>query len=339
MTKTLWAAVLLAGTALSHTAGATELTVATGGGIIADAERAAFFEPTSKALGVTFKEETIQNVRDIRVQVQSGAVTWDIAQLGLDECQQAVKEGLLEKIDRSVVNTDGIESPTDMDYCIPAYYYSTIIAWNTKTGQPMTSWADFFDIEKFPGARALFKYPRANLEMALLADGVEPDKLYPLDVDRAFAKLETIKPEIEAWWDSGAQSAQLLKDGEVDYIQIWNGRASSVVRDGGAAGFTFNQGIMTGDAFVIPKGAPNRDLAMKALAMFFSPEQQAHFPLTVDYGPANRKAFDTGVLPPERIAQINTAPENAATQVKLDEIWWAENTATVLERWDNFMQQ
>jgi putative spermidine/putrescine transport system substrate-binding protein len=334
---------LLVATVPAAGAGAQQLTVATGGGIIADAERAAFFEPTAKALGVTFKEETIQNVRDIRLQVRSGAVTWDIAQLGLDECQQAAKEGILEKIDRSVVNTDGIDSPSDMDYCIPAYYYSTVIAWNTKTGQPggktMKTWADFFDTKTFPGARSVYKFPRGNLEMALLADGVEPDKLYPLDVDRAFRKLEEIKPEIEAWWDSGAQSAQLLKDGEVDYIQIWNGRASSVMRDGGKAGFTFNQGILTGDAFAIPKGAPHKDMAMKALALFFSPEQQAHFPLTVDYGPANLKAFDTKVLSPEQIARINTSPENVKSQIKLDEAWWAANNTAVLERWDNFMRR
>jgi putative spermidine/putrescine transport system substrate-binding protein len=339
MTAKLCIAILLAGTAIAQAAHAEELTVATGGGLIADAERAAFFVPTAKALGITFKEETIQNVRDVRIQVQSGAVTWDLAQLGLDECQLAAKEGLLEKIDRSVVSTDGIEATADMDYCIPAYYYSTVLAWNTATGQPMNSWADFFDAEKFPGARSVYKYPRGNLEMALLADGVAPDKLYPLDVDRAFKKLAQLKPEIQAWWDSGAQSAQLLKDGEVDYIQIWNGRASSVIRDGGKAGFTFNQGILTADTFAIPKGALHKATAMKALAMFLSPEQQAHFPLTVDYGPANQKAFATGVLPPERIAQINTSPENAKKQVKLDERWWAENTAAVLERWDNFMQQ
>jgi putative spermidine/putrescine transport system substrate-binding protein len=78
---------------------------------------------------------------------------------------------------------------------------------------------------------------------------------------------------------------------------------------------------------------------MKALALFFSPEQQAHFPLTVDYGPANLKAFDTKVLSPEQIARINTSPENVKSQIKLDEAWWAENNAAVLERWDNFMQR
>ena len=254
---------LLAGTAIARSARAGEqLTVATGGGIIADAERAAFFVPTAKALGVTFKEETIQNLRDIRVQVQSNAVTWDLAQLGLDECQLAAKEGHARE-DRPQRRQHGRDrSPADMDYCIPAYYYSTVLAWNTKTGQPggktMKTWADFFDAEEFPGARSVYKYPRGNLEMALLADGVAPDKLYPLDVERAFEKLEQLKPEIQAWWDSGAQSAQLLKDEEVDYIQIWNGRASSVIRDGGKAGFTFNQGIMTADTFVIPRARRTR---------------------------------------------------------------------------------
>jgi len=87
-------------------------------------------------------------------------------------------------------------------------------------------------VKKFPGRRALRNHPIATLEAALMADGVAPDKLYPLDVDRAFRKLEEIKPNVTVWWTSGAQSAQLLTTAEVDMVMAWNGRITALTKEG-----------------------------------------------------------------------------------------------------------
>ncbi len=335
---------LTSGVATVAVAQASEITVASGGGVYQDAQRAAFFAPTAEKMGITILEASTNGLPEIRVQVQSGAPSWDIANTAAEECAIGSKEGLFEPLDPAVVISDGIDPLLVGPDWIANLYYSTVMAWNTETigedGVVPQSWADFYDTDKFPGDRAIYDHPRGNLEAALLADGVKPEDLYPLDVERAFKKLEEIKPDITVWWASGAQSAQLLKDGEVDLIQIWNGRAAAAINDGAPGAFNYEQGIMMADCFVIPKGAPNKDLAMKALGYFVAPEQQALLPLHIAYGPINSKAFDVpGVLTDEMKANVNSSPENAAKQIVLDVAWWGDNGAEMMERWQNFKQQ
>ena len=124
-----------------------------------------------------------------------------------------------------------------------------------------------------------------------MADGVAPDKLYPLDVDRAFKKLEEIKPHITVWWTSGAQSAQLLNDGEVDMVMAWNGRVSALAKEGAKVAYTYNQGILQSTSLCVLKGAPNLATAIKFLNEAVDPVHQANLPLHIDYGPANPKAY------------------------------------------------
>ena len=137
-------------------------------------------------------------------------------------------------------------------------------------------------MKKFPGRRALRNHPIATLEAALMADGVAPDKLYPLDVDRAFRKLEEIKPDITVWWTSGAQSAQLLNDGEVDMVMAWNGRVSALVNEGAKVGFTYNQGVLQSTSLCILKDAPNLATAVRFLNEAVDPVNQANLPLHID---------------------------------------------------------
>ena len=151
-------------------------------------------------------------------------------------------------------------------YSVAYEFYSSVLAYSQKKypeGRTPNSWADFWDVKKFPGRRALRNHPIATLEAALMADGVAPDKLYPLDVDRAFKKLEEIKPHITVWWTSGAQSAQLLNDGEVDMVMAWNGRVSALAKEGAKVAFTYNQGILQSTSLCILKGAPNLATAVK----------------------------------------------------------------------------
>lgn len=333
--------VLAAATPLP--ANADDLVIASGGGVLQDAQRKAFFEPAEKALNIKITESTATGLQDVRVQVESGSVTWDIVDLSAEECSLGSKQGLLEPLDYSLIKADGIDKRMVQRDWIGQFYYSTVIAWNANTvgkdGKKPDNWADFFDPQKFPGTRAVYDHPRGNLEAALLADGVEPDKLYPLDLDRAFKKLAALKPSIGIWWSSGAQSAQIIKDGEADFVQIWNGRLAGAVRDGAAAEFTYNQGLLMADCFLIPKGAPHKDLAMKALAMFMGPEMQANFAKQIDYGPTNTKAFETGILDDADRKRVNSSPDNLARQVIISDEWWGEHGAQAIERWQNFKQQ
>ena len=181
--------------------------------------------------------------------------------------------------------------------------FSTVLAWNTKTygDKGPQSWADFWDVKKFPGKRAYRKGVAGALEPALMADGVPPDKVYevlstPAGIERAIKKIKELKPHIAVWWSSGAQHAQLMKDGEVDMVTGWNGRFDVVAKDGGKVAYTFNQALLDYDCYAIPKGAPNKDLAMKFLAEISKPQYQAEFTKYITYGPTNKKAYDLGTI-------------------------------------------
>lgn len=337
----------LAGIALFAFATATDIraqdsiTVASWGGAYQEAESKAFFQPAAQALGITIKEDTTGGLADVRLQVTGKAVKWDLVELGADECARGTREGLFEKLDYNVINADGIDPKLVHEDWIGITFYSVVLIYNTKVygENGPKSWADFWNVEKFPGKRALGNFPTETLTVAALADGVPPDKVYPLDLDRAFAALERIKPHVSVWWDSGGQAMQLVKDGEVDMASIWNGRASVLVAEGAPVEYTYNQGVFNPDCMVIPKGAKNRDLAMKALALFVSPDLQANLPLYIGNGPVNLKAFETGKIPADRQAQIVSAPENIKKQVLLDFDYWADHLVDAEERFNDFLQQ
>jgi len=215
------------------------------------------------------------------------------------------------------------------------------MAWNTETykDNPPQSWVDMWDFENFPGGRAMYRKPYYNLETALMGAGVDPKKLYPLDVELAFEQLEKIRPHIVTWWPSGAASAQLIRDGEVDILNAWNGRAQSAIADGAKAEMTFNQQLLDFDCMVIPKGAPNKDLAMKVLAKFLTPEYQARLPLYINYGPSNAKAFELNTITQEMVDDLPSSPKYAAQSAIFDPVWWAEHMDELQQRFDLFVQE
>lgn len=317
------------------------ITIASWGGNYQEALSKAIWQPTAKELGITILEDTTNGLADVRAQVTANSVLWDITELTIDGCAQGQTEGLFEELDYDLISSEGFD-PTIVE---PTYigfnYYSNVIAWSTETygEEGPQSWADFWNTEKFPGRRSLRNDPAEVLEAALLADGVDPKELYPLDMDRAFASLEKIKPHIAVWWSSGAQSAQLVADGEVDMIGAWNGRVTAAVESGAKYDFTFNQGLLIADCLVIPKGVKNKDLAMKALAKAVSADILANLPQHIDYGPANLKAYDTGKITAEQMATLNTSPDNVAKQVVVRGSWWGEHGAEARERWATFITQ
>ncbi|MBK8740064.1 MAG: ABC transporter substrate-binding protein [Betaproteobacteria bacterium] len=207
------------------------LTISSWGGAFQKAQKEAWFGLVEKELGVTIKEDNTSGIADMRAQVASGKPTWDLSTQGAYSCALLEKEGKLEKFDAATLAvTKDVPSNLRSDYWVSQIVYSVAIGWREKAfgGKKPTGWAAFWDTKNFPGQRSLRRTPIYNLEMALIADGVPMDKLYPLDVDRAFKKLEQIKPHVLVWWGSGAQSAQVLKDGEVDMVSAWNGRIQAI---------------------------------------------------------------------------------------------------------------
>jgi putative spermidine/putrescine transport system substrate-binding protein len=215
--------------------------------------------------------------------------------------------------------------------------FATTMAYRTdKYGDKgPQSWADFWDAKKFPGRRALYKSPNGPMEIALMADGVEPAKLYPLDVDRALKSLDKIRSHVSVWWSSGAQSTQLLQSGEVDMLMIWNARAQAAIDAGTPAKIVWNQGLFSSDGWSIPLGSPRAELAKKFVRFCIAPERQAVFTQGLTYGPTNLKAYDH--IDPKRAALLPTYPPNLKLMRASDDEWWGDNFQRASDRFQDWL--
>jgi putative spermidine/putrescine transport system substrate-binding protein len=161
------------------------------------------------------------------------------------------------------------------------------------------------------------------LEAALLADGVAKDKVYPIDVKRAFEKVKQIKNDV-VWWTAGADSQQLLRDGEVTVGNIWSTRAKGLEADsGGNITWTWNDGIIIAAVLLVPKSNPAGKLAMQFINSTLIPERQVAFFKTLGTAPANPRA--SALVPPELKRFNATDPENAAKQIYIDDAWYSDN--------------
>jgi len=316
------------------------ITSVSWGGSFQEGERKAFYEPAAKALGITIKEDTTNGMQDVRAQVQSGSPTWDVVELGSNSCVQLKEEGMLEPLDYNVINTDGVPANLVDSHWVGIIFFSTVLGYSTEAyPEPPKNWADFYDTEKFPGARSMYRKPYYVLESALIADGVPHDQVYPIDVDRAFKKLETIKDDVAVWWKSGAQSAQLVTDGEVEMIGAWNGRIGNAIKAGAKAAISWDGALLDFDCLVVPKGAPNKELAMKAINEFLKPVPQANLTKYINYGPVNLKAFDTGIIDEDVASALPSSPKNVAVSVIFDPQWWNGKYDELQERFDLFIAE
>jgi putative spermidine/putrescine transport system substrate-binding protein len=338
--------IALLGAALAAPAFAQEVTVVSFGGSYQDGQSKALFQPAAKAMGIKVKEETYTSIADLRLKVKANAVTWDIVASGSGSAARAGAEGILEKLDYKVIDVSNFLPGTAQDYCVGGDVFSTVMAWNTKTygDKGPQSWADFWDVKKFPGKRSYRKAVAGALEPALMADGVPMEKVYEVlstkaGVDRAIKKIKELKPHIAVWWSSGAQHAQLMKDGEVDMITGWNGRFDVARKDGAKVAYTFNQGLLDYDCFAVAKGAPNKDLAMKFLAEISKPQYQAEFTKYITYGPTNKKAYELGTIDPAYAKQLPSHPDNAAKQLPINLDWYIKHEAAASEAYQNMLTE
>jgi putative spermidine/putrescine transport system substrate-binding protein len=327
-------------------ASAEEITVVSFGGAYQDAQSKTLFQPAAKALGITVKEETYTSISDLRWKQKAGANTWDVVVSGSGSAARAGAEGMLSKLDYKAIDVSNYAPGLAGEYCMALDVFSTVLAWNTKTyGQNgPQSWADFWDVKKFPGKRSYRKAVAGALEPALMADGVPPDKVYevlsqPGGIERAIAKIKQLKPSIAVWWTSGAQHAQLMKDGEVDMITGWNGRFDVVAKDGAPVTYTFNQALLDYDCAGIPSDAPHKATATKFLAEIAKPQYQADFTKYITYGPPNKKAYDLGTIDAAYAKRLPSYPANAAKQLPIDLAWYIKNEARAATLYQNMLSE
>ena len=313
------------------------LYVNTWGGIWERCVQKNVFDPFTKETGIEIRTVAPVSFAKLSAQVKSGVYEFDVTTLGAGEILRANEAGLLEAIDKAPIDKSKLWKGAVFQNGVGFDCFATIIAHRKDrfpNGGPQ-SWADFWDVKKFPGTRSLQRYPARILPIALLADGVPVDKLYPLDIDRAFRSLDKIKPHIRVWWTQGQQSRQLLRDGEADIIGIWQGRTFELMDEGAPVAMTWNQAQIDKGYWVVAKDSPRRDIAWKFVESACNPERQAGFAREAVSSPTNPEAFK--FLTPEEARRMPTSPENYPKAFEQDILNFGGDIQEVAKRFDRWI--
>lgn len=310
------------------------------GGNWQKAERTFYFDSFEKASGIKVIDVPNVNLAKIKTMVDAKNVEWDVVQaLGMWVPQKASSGDLWEKLDYSVIKTDGVPKDLVDPYGVSNASFAMILAYNTKAypagkAQP-ASWVDFWDIKKFPGKRGTLNQPRYSLEMALLADGVPMDKLYPLDVDRAFKKWDTIKSNT-LFWDQWPQAPTLLASGELTMTLSNPPRILGLLQTekNAPVAIAWKQGIMTTDFLCVPRGSKRKENAFKLISWMLDAKLQAAYATDTTVGPSNFKALD--LLDAKTKEMLPSYRFQKGDLVSFDRGWWAANIDKMTERWNQW---
>ncbi|MFV0491715.1 MAG: ABC transporter substrate-binding protein [Pseudorhodobacter sp.] len=307
-----------------------ELFINSWGGPWLEAAQAHLFEPFTAATGIKINVVSPVSFAKLAAQVRTGVYEFDVTTLGGGDIVRANQAGLLETLDAPYeggVFENGVGS----------HAFATAIAWRTDRDWTETpnNWADFWDVERFPGGRSLQRYPARVLPFALLADGVAKEDLYPLDIDRAFAKMDEIKEHVRVWWTAGAQSAQILRDGEVDMIGIWSGRYFEVLDAGAPVAMTWNEAEIDRAYWVVAKDTPNIEAGKMFVEFATSPEPLAGFTSQAIYGALNPAALE--FVDKSAMTRMPTAPENYPQTFEQDMTNWGADPQEVSMRFDEWL--
>lgn len=326
-------------------AAARDLTVVSWGGNFQDAQRKIFFEPFSKEIGKPVLDESWDGGYGVlQAKIKAGVPNWDVVEVESEELALGCADGIYEKIDWDKLGGKDKFLPAAVSDCgVGNIVWSTGISYDKDRlkGEPKT-WADFWDVDKFPGKRGLRKGPKYALEFALMADGVAAKDVYdvlstPEGVDRAFKKLDELKPNL-IWWDAGAQPLQLLSSGQVAMTAAYNGRISGINQsEGKHFGFVFPGSVYAIDSWVVLKGSPNTDAAMKFIDFASKAENMAKLPQYIAYGLPN---IDAGKLvPAEYQPELPTSPDNLEGAIPLNVDFWTDNLESLTQRFNAWLAQ
>lgn len=351
--------ILIGATALmavgAAAASAGSITVVSWGGAYTKSQVEAYHKPWIALTGnEIISEDFSGGLAEVKAQVEAGNVTWDLVDVEFADAVRGCDEGLLEELDLSLLPDAPDGTPASEDFlegalsecAVASIVFSTIFAYDSSKISGVTSINDLFDLEAFPGKRGLRKGAKSVLEMALMADGVPASEVYAVmdtdeGIDRAFAKLDTIKDSV-IWWESGAQPPQLLADGEVIMTTAYNGRIfNAAIAEGKSFEIVWDGQIMDYDLWVIPKGAPNKDLAMEFIAFSTDTQRLADQASWIAYGPARKSSgalvglYSDGVT--EMAPHMPTSAANLTNALISDFEFWADNADELNERFNAWL--
>lgn len=305
-----------------------KITVADFGGSMLKYVREAWTTPFEKATGAKVDIDTPNTRAKLKAQVDAGNAVWDV----YTEDSAFIEQNcgvLFQKVDTSKFVEAGIDKRFVNNDCgVPTSIVASVFAYNEdKFGKnPPKGWADFFDLSKYPGKRAIWNNPTSGiLEAALLADGVPADKLYPLNLDRAFKKLDTIKSSI-FWTQSTGGLTDALANDQVDLSLAYAGRAYAAAKTGAKIDVVQDQQIVSWDQYAVVKGSKNKAAADAFLQFIAQPEQQAKLTELTSYATANAKGHPKVDALTERFLPVQSKAVFTSQQ------WWAKNFDAVNQR-------
>ncbi len=301
------------------------------GGESGDYVQHGFIDAFTEKTGIKVERESPTSLGKLQSIVKAGDTSYNLIEMSASNLEQAVGLGLVEKLDWDLINPDPIFDEAKSPYGVGYQYFNTVMAWQETNDNKPETWADFWDTKNFPGKRALPDWASFVIPLALLADGVSSDELYPIDLDRAFNKLEEIKDDVSIWWDTGAIPLQALVSEEVAYAAVW---PATLVAEPQGLEFTYNQGLLKMAYFAVPKGADNFEETMAFLHELTKAENQAK---AMEIFPYPGPSLDLESLFSEDVTeQLITSEENYPKHVLDDPKWWNENADEVNKRWQEF---
>ena len=333
--------------ALSGAAEARDFTIASWGGTYQEAQRDVYFTPFSQESGIAFLEDVyLGGWAQFQAMQDTGQIPWDVVQVETSELVRGCEEGVFVQLDWSKLLPKEDMLPDAVTDCgVGNLVWSVVIAYNADTiSKAPASLADFWDTKTWPGKRGMRKGPKLNLEYALLADGVAPADIYkvlntPEGVDRAFAKLDEVKPLVQ-WWEAGAQAPEWLAAGDVELSVAYNGRITNAQKEGKNLQMIWDGTVYAIDSWAIIEGAPNQDAAYAFVKFVTDPGRQAAFTKAYAYGPTHKEGV--AMVDPERAKSL-PAGDNLATglfggsQEAID--FWVDYQEELTERWNRWVAQ
>jgi putative spermidine/putrescine transport system substrate-binding protein len=323
---------------------AQQLVVRTPGGVFDEVKKKTVYDPFREATGIEIVPAA-STAAKLLAMFKAGRVDIDVIDTGDDVILNLEQAGALEPLpynEFKYTNPDDIEPSVRRKYQVGSFVYAFVCGFNTTAfapGKEPQSWAEFWDVKGFPGPRTLADMSSGspNLEIALIADGVPMDKVYPIDIQRAFKSLSRIKPAVPKFWDTGALSAQMLAEKEAVLAVIWSTRVQ-VAADGGAkVAAQWNQNQVLAQAYGLTKGTPKAAEGVKFIDYSLSPEVQARWLHAYKAVPVNQKAYSS--MAPQLLDPATHLPWTKSQGFRNDIDWWAANRSKVSEYWNKWVLQ
>lgn len=345
--RTLIAAAALAAVSVTSAPGvrAEETLVVVGwGGVWQEAYRKAVFEPFMAETGIKIVEEEFGGeYSKLVAQIEAGKITWDLAPFESPQVIQGCDEGAFAKIDFDALGgRDKFLDYAVHDCGLGSDTWATVLAYDADAlAEAPTTWADFWNVDKWPGKRGVYKDARITIPAALVADGVPVAEVNnvlmndPDAIDRAFRKLDELKPHI-VWVESPATGMQQLMAGDVAMAINFNARVTGAARDNNRnLAIAWEAGMFLGtDYWVMINGGPNPEGQKKFMEFAMRPEVQAEIVKYLTYGVPNKAAYD--LMSEETKNALPTHPSRADYVSVYSDAYWVENQAALSERFNNW---